>query len=169
MHWLDWLITLVPMALIMALAIYSKKYVRGVVDYLAAGRVAGRYVISVGDMASALSVITLVALVEVNYQTGFALSFWSNIIAPISIIMALTGYCVYRFRETKALSIGQFLEIRYMTLPHFRFPAAHHPEMMCNASAQPSQQNSSVFLGIPIQYKFSESMSRPFFSLSALS
>ena len=151
MHWLDWLITLVPMALIMALAIYSKKYVRGVVDYLAAGRVAGRYVISVGDMASALSVITLVALVEVNYQTGFALSFWSNIIAPISIIMALTGYCVYRFRETKALSIGQFLEIRY-NRPFRIFASTLRTisEMMCNAIGPAVAAKFFLyFLGIP--------------------
>ena len=36
-------------------------YVKDVADYLACGRVAGRYVISVGDMAAGLSVITLVA------------------------------------------------------------------------------------------------------------
>lgn len=113
MHVIDWCIMLIPMISVIILAIYSKKYVRGVVDYLAAGRVAGRYVISVGDMSSGLSVITLVAMVEAKYQTGYALSFWENITAPIGIVMALTGYCSYRFRETRVLSFGQFLEIRY--------------------------------------------------------
>jgi Na+/proline symporter len=84
-----------------------------VADFLAAGRVCGRYVISVGDIANALSIIGLVAYVEVHYKTGFALAFWQMIIGPLGIAMGLFGYCTYRFRETKAMSLGQFLEMRY--------------------------------------------------------
>ncbi len=113
MHWIDWCITIIPVALVMWLAVHSRKYARGVADYLAAGRVAGRYVISVGDLEGGLGLYTLVMLVEMNYQTGYALSFWEYLVAPLSIVMALTGYCTYRYRETKALSMGQFLEIRY--------------------------------------------------------
>ncbi|WP_269523579.1 sodium:solute symporter family transporter [Coraliomargarita parva] len=113
MHWIDWIITVLPVCLVLYISVYSRKYVRGVVDFLAAGRVAGRYVISAGDLTSALSVITLVALIEVKYQVGYGLAFWQYLIVPVSVIMGLTGYCVYRFRETKALSIGQFLEMRY--------------------------------------------------------
>ncbi len=113
MHPIDWLIVGVPLLLVLWLAVRSKRYVRGVVDYLAAGRVAGRYVISAGDLAAGLSVITLVALVESKYQVGYALSFWEYLTIPVGIIMSLTGYCIYRFRETRSLSIGQFLEMRY--------------------------------------------------------
>lgn len=113
MHWIDWLITIVPIAVIIWMAVYSRKYVRGVVDYLAAGRVAGRYVMATGDMVSALSVLTLVALVEQKYHVGYAVSFWDYLTIPVALVMGLTGYCVYRFRETRALSFGQFLELRY--------------------------------------------------------
>ena len=41
MHWIDALIVLVPFAFVMWLAFRSRRYARGVVDYLAAGRVAG--------------------------------------------------------------------------------------------------------------------------------
>ncbi len=112
-HWIDWLIMLVPVAIIVWMAVYSGKYIRGVVDFLAAGRVAGRYVMSVGELSSNLSVIALVALVEAKYQTGFAVDFWGNLMAPLGIVFALTGFCVYRWRETKTLSFGQFLEMRY--------------------------------------------------------
>ena len=77
---------------------------RGVVDFLAAGRVAGRYVISVGDLATGLSVISLVAGSEQRYQTGYGISFWSNILIPVGVVLALTGYCTYRWRETRCLS-----------------------------------------------------------------
>ena len=93
MSWIDWVIVIVPMALIMGIAFYSKRYARGVADYLAAGRIAGRYLISVGDLTAALSVITLVAGTEANYQTGYAVGFWNAIIAPVGMFISLTGFC----------------------------------------------------------------------------
>ena len=134
MHLLDWLIVIIPIICVLGVSIYTKRYVRGVVDFLVAGRVAGRYVIATADMTSALGVITLVALVESKYQVGYALSFWEYLTVPVGIIMGLTGFCAYRFRETRALSIGQFLEIRYSR--SFRIVAASLrtlSEMLTNA------------------------------------
>ncbi len=113
MHLIDWLIVLIPLAGVLYLAIRCGRYVRGVADFLAAGRVAGRYVISVGDLQSMLSVITLIALCEQEYLCGMAVGFWAKISIPIGIFMSLTGYVLYRYRETKSLSMGQFLENRY--------------------------------------------------------
>ena len=110
---IDWLIVIVPVTFVICMGLYSRKYIRGVADFLAAGRVCGRYVISVGDVANALSIIGLVAYVEMTYKTGFALAFWQMIIGPLGVVIALFGYCSYRFRETKAMSLGQFLEMRY--------------------------------------------------------
>lgn len=113
MHWIDWLITLVPLVLVLWLGIHSRRYVRGVADFLAAGRVAGRYVISVGDLQAGLAVITLVAGSEQRYQCGLGVGFWGRIATPIMIFISLTGFVLYRFRQTRALSMGQFLETRY--------------------------------------------------------
>lgn len=122
MNFLSWLIVIIPLLCILGMAFYAKKYVRDIADYLAAGRVAGRYVISVGDLTSGLSVITLVALCEQNYQCGMAINFWNAINTPIAILISLSGYCIYRFRQTKCLSAGQFLELRYSR--SFRIVAA---------------------------------------------
>lgn len=113
MSWIDWLIVIVPVAFVLWVGFHSRKYIRGVVDFLAAGRICGRYVISVGDIASALSIIGLAAYVEVHYKTGFALAFWQLLTGPLGVFMGLLGFVTYRFRETKALSLGQFLEMRY--------------------------------------------------------
>lgn len=110
---LDWLIVIIPMCALLGVAFYAKRYAGSVTNFIAAGRVAGRYVMSVGDMTAGLSVIILVAGVEVNYQTGYGIGFWGNIVAPIGVVLALTGYCTYRWRETRCLSRGQFLEMRY--------------------------------------------------------
>jgi Na+/proline symporter len=110
---ISWLIVLIPLAFIMSMGFYARRYVRDVSDFLASGRVAGRYVICVGDMAAGLSVITLVAMCEQNYQIGLALGFWNALIMPVGIFISLSGYCLYRFRQTRCLSAGQFLEMRY--------------------------------------------------------
>lgn len=151
MHWLDWTIVLLPVVFILWLAVYSKKYVRGVVDFLAAGRVAGRYVLSAGDMTSGMGIIMLVALVESKYQVGYALTFWEYLTIPVGILMGLTGFCVYRFRETRSLSIGQFLEMRYNR--PFRIVAATLrtlSEMVTNAIGPAIAANFFIyFLGLP--------------------
>ena len=113
MLWYDWLIITVPVVFVLYMGVYSRRYLKDVTTFLSAGRVCGRYVISVGDIASGLSIIGLLAYVEVHYKTGFALSFWSAITTPLGVLLGLYGYCMYRFRETKAQSIGQFFEMRY--------------------------------------------------------
>ena len=151
MHWIDWCIVIIPVLAVFSLAVYSKKFVRGVVDYLAAGRVAGRYVITVGDMTAGLGIITLVALVEANYQTGIAVSFWNIITTPVGILVGLTGFCIYRFRESKALSNGQFLEMRYSR--SFRIIASSIrliAEMLCNSIGPAVAANFFIyFFGLP--------------------
>ena len=87
--------------MVLGMAFYSGRYVRGVADFLAAGRVAGRYVMSVGDLMSGLSVITLVALCESKYQTGYGVEFWGKLFAPVGIIFSLTGFCVYRWNRIR--------------------------------------------------------------------
>ena len=113
MSWFDWLIVVVPIVFVYCVGIYCMRFVRGVADFLAAGRVCGRYVLCVGDVANALSIIGMVSYIEIHYRTGFALAFWSSIMTPLGIFMSLMGFFTYRFRETRALSLGQFLEMRY--------------------------------------------------------
>ena len=113
MLWYDWLIIVVPVLFVFFMGLYSRRYLKDVTTFLSAGRVCGRYVISVGDIAGGLSIIGLLAYAEVHYKTGFALSFWGAITTPLGVLLSLYGYCMYRFRETKAQSIGQFFEMRY--------------------------------------------------------
>lgn len=156
MTWYSWLIVVVPLLGMLFAAFYSKRYVKDVADYLACGRVAGRYVISVGDMASGLSVITLVAISESNYQAGMAIGFWGAINVPLTVFLSLTGYCIYRFRQTRCLSLGQFLELRYNR--SFRIVAASIrtiAEMIANAIGPAVAVRFFIyFLGIPHRIHF---------------
>ena len=59
MSWIDWLVLVLPVCVVMGMGFYSRKYIRDITDYLAAGRVCGRYVLSLGDVANALSIMAL--------------------------------------------------------------------------------------------------------------
>lgn len=147
----SWLIVIVPVALVYVAGWYTRRYVRGVADFLSAGRLCGRYVISMGDIANALSIIGLVAYVEVNYKSGMAVGFWGAVTGPLGLLLALTGYCTYRFRETKAMSLGQFLEMRY-SRPLRVFAAALRSlsEMLANMIMPAVAARFFIyFLGLP--------------------
>lgn len=113
MHWIDWVIMIFPILAVCYIGLRTQRYVKSVADFLTAGRVAGRYVIAVAGGEAAMGLISLVAIFEMYYNSGFAFGFWGQINTPIALIFALTGYCVYRFRETRSMTMGQFFEIRY--------------------------------------------------------
>ena len=113
MAWLDWIIVAIPLLIVLAIGLKSQRYVKSVADFLAAGRVAGRYVICVASGEAGMGIVSLVAVWEMYYKVGFAVSFWGNIAAPLGLIMSLTGYCTYRYRETRSMTMGQFFEMRY--------------------------------------------------------
>jgi len=151
MNWIDWLIVIVPVAFVLWIAFHCRKYIHGVVDYLAAGRLAGRYVLTVGDLTAGIGLITLVAFVEATLRSGFARGFWMALWPVITTMLALTGFCVYRFRQTKALSNGQFLEMRYNR--KFRIVASVLrilSEMLANSIGPAIAAKFFIyFLGIP--------------------
>jgi len=110
---LDWLMMIVPLAGVIAIGLYARRYMRSVADFMTGGRVAGRYLVAVSDGMAAMGLITVVGQFEFVYKSGFAVGHWFNLAVPIWLFINLTGYIVYRFRETRAMTMAQFFEIRY--------------------------------------------------------
>jgi SSS family solute:Na+ symporter len=53
MHWMDWVIIGLVIAVVIAIVQFSKRYVSGVADFLSGNRLAGRYLLTVaGEMGS---------------------------------------------------------------------------------------------------------------------
>ncbi len=152
----DWGLLGVFIVFIVGVGIYSMRYVRSVTDFLVCGRVCGRYVISVADTANALALITMIGTVEAGYQSGFAYGFWGSITLPVTIFLSLSGFVVYRFRQTKAISFGQFIEMRYSRgLRIFASTLRSVAEMLANMILPALAGRFFIyFLDLPEQFTF---------------
>ena len=110
---IDWSIVIIFLALMIAMVLFSKNLVRSVTDFLATGRTGGRYIISMFHGTAALGAITIIGALEQNYSAGFNSRWWEMPTAVILVAISVTGWVVYRFRRTKALTMAQFFEMRY--------------------------------------------------------
>jgi SSS family solute:Na+ symporter len=110
---LDWLLVLLPSAAVAYIAWRTHNYNKGVAGFLSGGRVAGRYVVAVASGEAAFGLISAVALFEQYYKSGYTIAFWQKLATPIGLIVTLTGFLIYRYRETRVMTMAQFFEVRY--------------------------------------------------------
>ncbi|HEX3074882.1 MAG TPA: hypothetical protein VHP30_14810, partial [Ignavibacteriales bacterium] len=110
---IDWLIVALCIGTLLLGVKLSKTFVKSVVDFLSAGRSAGRYMLTVSHGMAYIGAITIVGQWEMNYIAGFVIRWWEFIMALALLVINVSGWVVYRFRQTRALTISQFLEVRY--------------------------------------------------------
>lgn len=113
MMWLDWLIVLIPLFAIVGIGFLAEHYVHSVSDFLAAGRRAGRYLLTVSEGTAGMGLISAVAMFEQKYKAGYGLDFWLGLTSLVTLVMTLTGFVTYRFRETRAMTMPEFFQMRY--------------------------------------------------------
>lgn len=112
-HWVDWVVVLSLFVFLCALALLASRYTKTVADFLAANRCAGRYVLSIGDGVSTLGAISIIAMWQMYYKNGFTGGWWAMMLIPVYTLVTITGYIVYKYRQTRAMTMAQFFEIRY--------------------------------------------------------
>src|SRR5947199_10708455 len=106
MRTLDWLIVIVPLIAVAWVGYRTKRHVKSIADFMAGGRVAGRYLVAVSDGMAMMGLITVVGTLEFYYNSGFAAQFWQGLSVPVLLVVTLTGFVIYRFRETRALTLA---------------------------------------------------------------
>ncbi|MEA1876557.1 MAG: hypothetical protein U9N86_06800 [Bacteroidota bacterium] len=113
LNWIDWGIVLALFVLMVGMVFLSKSLLKSVTDFLATGRTGGRYIISMFHGTAALGAITVVGALEQNYAAGFNSRWWEMMTTIILVGMSVTGWVVYRYRQTRAMTMAQFFEMRY--------------------------------------------------------
>ncbi|MFT5234393.1 MAG: SSS family solute:Na+ symporter [Candidatus Krumholzibacteriia bacterium] len=110
---LDWLIVAAVFIGVIALGIFTQRFMRSIADFLAAGRSAGRYLITISYGVANLGAITVLAFFEQNYAAGATLMWWEALLQVGLLIAMLSGWVIYRFRQTRCLTLAEFFERRY--------------------------------------------------------
>ncbi len=113
MHLIDWGIVLGLLIVIVVTAVATKRYTQSVADFLAANRCAGRYLLCISQGTAGLGAISIVAFFEMFYAAGFTADWWMLMMSPLALLIALSGWVIYRYRETRAMTMAQFFEVRY--------------------------------------------------------
>ncbi|OHB41929.1 MAG: hypothetical protein A2Y13_10795 [Planctomycetes bacterium GWC2_45_44] len=114
LHWIDWTIIFGSTAFFVVVAYRTKRYVKSTADFLSANRCAGRYLLTVSEgMAGQLGLITILAQWQLYSKVGLTSQWWVNLQIPIVLMMTLTGWVIYRYRETRVMTLAQFFEVRY--------------------------------------------------------
>ncbi|MFZ4778690.1 MAG: sodium:proline symporter, partial [Terrimicrobiaceae bacterium] len=113
MQLIDWLIISLPLIGLLFIALYTRTYLKGVADFLSGGRMAGRYLLAVAKGEQGVGAVVFVATFEMISKSGFVLTWWAWLSIPVGMIVGISGWVIYRFRETRALTLAQFFEIRY--------------------------------------------------------
>lgn len=113
MRALDWTIVAAFLAALAASAWSMRRHAGSVSGFLSANRLAGRYLLTVSYNMAQVGVITLVWYFQLGYDVGFTQYWWGYLEGPALILLAATGWVIYRFRETRAMTLAQFFEMRY--------------------------------------------------------
>jgi Na+/proline symporter len=113
MHIIDWIFVIVPLLLVIAGGAFTHRYMKSVADFMSGGRVAERYLLAVASGVMGTGATAFVAAFEIISHSGYFLQWCSWINTPVLFLVAGTGFVVYRYRETRALTLAQFFEIRY--------------------------------------------------------
>jgi solute:Na+ symporter, SSS family len=105
---------IITLTLVLIVSAYtSRRYTQSVAGFLAANRCAGRYVLGVAEGISAVGAISIVAMFEAFYKSGFSFAWWGLTLSVVTVVISLSGWIQYRYRQTRALTLAQFFEMRY--------------------------------------------------------
>ncbi|MFH1496778.1 MAG: sodium:solute symporter [Verrucomicrobiota bacterium] len=113
MHTLDWIILAAFLLALCLACAGSSRLMSGVSGYLVANRCAGRYLLTLSEGTAGLGAITIIGTFEIFFSAGFVPVWWGYFLAPLGLFIALSGFVIYRFRQTRAMTMAEFIQMRY--------------------------------------------------------
>lgn len=113
MSWIDWTIMAVAVVSLRLLSMSTRHYMKGVADFLSANRCAGRYLLTIAGQMGGTGAISVIGFFQMYYSAGLPPIWWDFMNLPVGLFVIMTGWVYYRYRQTRAMTLAQFLEMRY--------------------------------------------------------
>lgn len=113
-HTIDWVIFAVLFLALLAMAIYINSMCRSVADYLVSGRKVRVWLGMGAGIAGEIGLVSIIGACEQGYMRGFGFVLIA-ILAKVVLLplFGIFGFGIERFRATKAMSVSQYIEMRY--------------------------------------------------------
>ena len=109
----DWIIIIVVALFFVVQAYRTRIYMQSTADFLAANRCARRYLLTIAESVASMGAVSVIGMWQMTYKSGFASAWWDHAGFPIIMFVSLLGWVIYRYRETRAMTMAQFFEMRY--------------------------------------------------------
>ena len=113
LSWIDWIVIIFPTVILIVLAFRTNKYAQTTADFLAANRLAGRYLLTMAEGMMVLSAAGCLADWQMRYRVGFGSGWWGTLMMPFALFLTLIGWVIYRYRQTRAMTMAEYFEMRY--------------------------------------------------------
>lgn len=110
---LDWVIVAAYLVLSLVIGLIVKRYVNNMAAFVGAGRAVGLRLGIAAMAGTEMGLITVMYSAEKGFKGGFAAFHIAIASGVVALVVGLTGFMVYRLRQSKILTIPEFYERRY--------------------------------------------------------
>ncbi|MEE3262243.1 MAG: sodium:solute symporter family protein [Candidatus Latescibacterota bacterium] len=113
LHWIDLLIVLVYVGGTIAAGILARSSIKGISDFLVAGRSLKTHMAVATMVSTGLGLVTVMYFAQEGFVNGFS-PFLIGVIATVAhIIIGKTGFLVSRLRHTQVMTVPELYEVKY--------------------------------------------------------
>ncbi len=110
---LDWGIVAVYLLSSIGIGIWANRYVGNLSDYLVAGRTLRIRLALASMTGTELGLVTVMYMSELGFKEQYASLYLAVLETGAMLVFGLTGFIVYRMRQTAVMTIPEFYEQRY--------------------------------------------------------
>jgi len=110
----DWIVLIVVFILLVSGGALCRRYVKGVADYLVAGRKMRKFLGLSTHNSEGIGLVSIAMACQEGFARGFSF-IWLGLVGVLVIVVVfgIFGFVIMRYRETKVMTLAQYFEQRY--------------------------------------------------------